>query len=98
VHRSPRHPPLRHLRPHDGQLAVAVGAPTVAVFGPSDDTRVGPWGGVSIRGERSFDEFRAVDPNLNQAIQHMMGLPADRVLKAARTLLEKNRAAQSGAG
>jgi heptosyltransferase-3 len=79
------------------QLAVAVGAPTVAVFGPSDDTRVGPWGGVSIRGERSFEEFRAVDPNLNQAIQHMMGLPADRVLKAARTLLEKNRAAQSGA-
>ncbi len=79
------------------QLAVAVGTPTIAVFGPSDDTRVGPWGGVCIRGERSYEEFRAVDPNLNQAIQHMMGLPADRVLKAARALLEKNRAAQSGA-
>lgn len=75
------------------QLAVAAGAPTLAVYGPSDDTRVGPWGGVSIRGERSYEEFRAVDPNLNQAIQHMMGLPADRVLKAARGLLAKRSAA-----
>lgn len=71
------------------QLAVAAGTPTVGVFGPSDDARVGPWGGVSIRGERSLEEFRAVDPRLNQAIQHMMGLPADRVLKAARGLLAK---------
>lgn len=78
------------------QLAVAAGAPTVGVYGPSDDTRVGPWGGVSIRGERSYEEFLAVDPNLNQAIQHMMGLPADRVLKAALGLIEKNREAQSG--
>ena len=78
------------------QLAVAAGAPTVGVYGPSDDTRVGPWGGVSIRGERSYEEFLAVDPNLNQAIQHMMGLPADRVLKAALGLIEKNRKAQSG--
>ncbi len=69
------------------QLAVAAGAPSVGVFGPSDDTRVGPWGGVSIRGERTLEEFKAVDPRLNQAIQHMMGLPADRVLRAARGLL-----------
>ncbi|MBX9615597.1 MAG: glycosyltransferase family 9 protein [Caulobacteraceae bacterium] len=71
------------------QLAVAAGVPSVGVFGPSDDSRVGPWGGVSIRGERTLDEFRAVDPRLNQAIQHMMGLPAERVLKAAILLLEK---------
>ncbi|MBU1345854.1 MAG: glycosyltransferase family 9 protein [Alphaproteobacteria bacterium] len=69
------------------QLAVAAGVPSVGVFGPSDDTRVGPWGGVSIRGERSLEEFKAVDPRLNQVIQHMMGLPADRVLRAARGLL-----------
>ncbi|MDP3406432.1 MAG: glycosyltransferase family 9 protein [Brevundimonas sp.] len=74
------------------QLAVAAGVPSVGVFGPSDDSRVGPWGGVSIRGERTLDEFRAVDPRLNQAIQHMMGLPADRVLKAAVLLLEKKSA------
>lgn len=71
------------------QMAVAVGVPTIAVFGPSDDSRVGPWGGVAIRGERSYEEFRAVDPNLNQAIQHMMGLPAERVLKAAKALLAR---------
>ena len=63
----------------------------------SDDSRVGPWGGIALRGERSYEEFRALDPHLNQAIQHMMGLPAERVLKAARGLLEKNRAVQSGA-
>lgn len=74
------------------QLAVAAGVPSVGVFGPSDDTRVGPWGGVSIRGERTLEEFLAVDPRLNQAIQHMMGLPADRVLKAALRLIEKKYA------
>ena len=71
------------------QLAVAAGVPSVGVFGPSDDSLVGPWQGVSIRGERSLDEFRAVDPRLNQAIHHMLGLPADRVLRAARGLLAK---------
>lgn len=69
------------------QLAVAAGTPALAVFGPSDETRRGPWGGVSVRGPRSLDEFRALDPNLNQAIQHMMDLPAERVLRAARALL-----------
>ena len=71
------------------QLAVAAGVPTVGVFGPSDDSLVGPWRGVSIRGERSLEEFKAVDPRLNQAIHHMLGLPADRVLRAARGLLAK---------
>lgn len=71
------------------QLAVAAGVPSVGVFGPSDDARVGPWRGVSIRGERTLEEFKAIDPNLNQAIHHMLGLPADRVLRAARGLLAK---------
>jgi heptosyltransferase-3 len=69
------------------QLAVAAGVPSVAVFGPSDDHHLGPWQGVSVRGPRSLDEFKALDPRLNQAIQHMMDLPAERVLKAAKTLL-----------
>ena len=75
------------------QLSVAAGTPSVGVYGPSDDARVGPWGGLSIRGDRLYEEFRAVDPHLNQAIQHMMGLPADRVLKAARGLLAKTSSA-----
>lgn len=69
------------------QLAVAAGAPVVAAFGPSDDAVCGPWGGVVVRGPRSVDEFRKIDPGLNQAIQHMNEVPADRMLKAARKLL-----------
>lgn len=69
------------------QLAVAAGAPTLAVFGPSDDHVRGPWRGVSVRGPRSVDEYRKIDARLNQAIQHMNDLPADRVIKAARKLL-----------
>lgn len=71
------------------QLAVAAGAPVVAAYGPSDDVVRGPWGGVVVRGPRSVDEFRKIDPGLNQAIQHMNEVPADRVLKAARKLVEE---------
>ena len=68
-------------------LAVAAGVPTVAAFGPSDELERGPWGGVAVRGPRTVDEFRKIDPHLNQAILHMNDLPADRVLKAATKLL-----------
>lgn len=71
------------------QLAVAAGAPCVGVFGPSDERWSGPWGGISVRGPRSVDEYRQIDPGLNQAIQHMMDLPADRVTGAAKALLQK---------
>jgi len=80
------------------QLAVAAGVPSVGVFGPSDETVVGPWGGVSLRGPRSLDEYKALDPRLNQAIQHMMDLPAERVLKAARTLLATKMGSTAGQG
>ncbi|CAN5251604.1 glycosyltransferase family 9 protein [soil metagenome] len=69
------------------QLAVAAGVPSIGVYGPSDETTVGPWKGVSVRGPRSLAEYRELDPRLNQAIQHMMDLPAERVLKAARKML-----------
>ena len=69
------------------QLAVAAGAPVVAAYGPSDETVRGPWGGVVVRGPRSVDEFRKIDPGLNQAILHMNEVPADRVLKAAKKVL-----------
>jgi len=75
------------------QLAVAAGAPSLAVFGPSDETTRGPWGGVSVRGPRSVEELRGIDPNLDQQIQHMMDLQADRVLRAARKLLAERAAA-----
>lgn len=75
------------------QLAVAAAVPSVAVFGPSDEVQRGPWDGVTVRGPRSVDEYRKIDPNLNQAIEHMNDLPADRVLKAARKLLADKTAA-----
>lgn len=68
-------------------LAVAVGTPVVAAFGPSDEVERGPWGGVAVRGPRTVDEFRKIDPHLNQAILHMNDLPAERVLKAAIKVL-----------
>ncbi|RJT21878.1 glycosyltransferase family 9 protein [Chakrabartia godavariana] len=69
------------------QLAVAAGVPAVAVFGPSDETLKRPWTGVAVRGPRSLQEFQELDPRLNQHIQHMMDLPYERVLKAAKRLL-----------
>lgn len=72
------------------QLAVAAGVPSVGVFGPSDEVERRPWTGAAVRGPRSLDEFRALDPNLNQAIQHMMDLPAERVLKAAKAVLARH--------
>ena len=74
-------------------LAVASGAPVVAVFGPSDEVEHGPWGGIAVRGPRTVAEFRKIDPNLNQAIQHMNDLPAERVLKAAVKLLAERATA-----
>lgn len=68
-------------------LAVASGAPVVAAYGPSDEVERGPWGGVAVRGPRSVEEYRKIDPRLDQAIQHMNDLPAERVLKAARKAL-----------
>lgn len=71
------------------QLAVAAGVPTVAVFGPSDETRTGPWRGRAVRGAKAIDDFRHVDPNLNQAIRHMTDLPVQPVLDAALALLDE---------
>ena len=74
------------------QLAVAAGVPAVGVFGPSDETLRRPWTGVAVRGPRSLQEFVDLDPRLNQHIQHMMDLPYERVLKAAKKLLAERTA------
>lgn len=69
------------------QMAAAMGAPVVAAFGPSDHIERGPWGGTVVRGPRSADDYRRIDPQLNQAIQHMNDVPTERVLEAARKRL-----------
>lgn len=70
-------------------LAAAAGTPTVGLFGPSDDRLYAPWGEQTrvVRGPREFEQFKQVDPGLNQAINHMMDLPVDAVVRAARDLL-----------
>ena len=83
---------LRHARLFIGgdsiwtQLATAAGVPALGVYGPSDETLSRPWTGAAVRGSRSLEEFRLVDPGLNQHIQHMMDVPVEPVVAAALKL------------
>lgn len=72
-------------------MAAAAGTPTIGLFGPSDERRYGPWGENTkvVRGIRSFEQIREVDPELSQALCHMMDLPVDWVTAAAKDLLAK---------
>ena len=69
-------------------LAAAAGAPTVGLFGPSDDRLYGPWGPAArvVRGPRSLAQLRAIDADLNQPVCHMQDLSVEAVLQAARDL------------
>jgi len=70
-------------------LAAAAGAPTLGLFGPSDERRYAPWGPNArvVRGPRSFEEIAASDPGFGQALCHMMDLSVDRTYEAALALL-----------
>jgi len=72
-------------------MAAAAGAPTLGLFGPSDEQLYAPWGprGRTVRGARGFAEIRALDPSLSQEICHMMELRVDAVIAAARRLIEE---------
>ncbi|WP_293474271.1 glycosyltransferase family 9 protein [Phenylobacterium sp.] len=71
-------------------LAAAAGIPTIGLFGPSDERLYAPWGEATrvVRGARSFDEIRASDPGFTQMLCHMMDLPVEKVVSAARELLK----------
>ncbi|MDX9997638.1 MAG: glycosyltransferase family 9 protein [Phenylobacterium sp.] len=71
-------------------MAAAAGAPTLGLFGPSDEQLYGPWGehARAVRGVRTLEEIRRVDPGLDQKICHMMDLGVRTVTLAARELLE----------
>jgi ADP-heptose:LPS heptosyltransferase len=76
-------------------MAAAAGAPTLGLFGPSDEALYGPWGrdtGI-IRGPRGFAAFKALDPGLDQAICHMMELKVEAVVAAAEALLARTNVA-----
>lgn len=70
-------------------LAAAAGAPTLGLFGPSDEQLYGPWGENTrvARGPRTYEQIRAVDPGFGQALCHMMDLTVETVVDAAEELL-----------
>jgi ADP-heptose:LPS heptosyltransferase len=88
---------LKHARLFVGNdsglmhLAAAAGAPTLGLFGPSNDALYGPWGEATavVRGSRGFDQIKAVDPHLNQPVCHMLDLSVDKVFGAAVELFDR---------
>ncbi len=70
-------------------MAAAAGVPTLGLFGPSNEQLYGPWGTNTrvVRGPRSFEQIRAVDPGFGQALCHMMDLTVETVAAAAEELL-----------
>ncbi len=76
------------------QLAAAAGAPTLTLFGPSDDRIWRPWGDNVrvVRGARTLEEIRKVDSTLTAQVRHMIDLSAESVLTAAEALLDETRA------
>jgi ADP-heptose:LPS heptosyltransferase len=86
-------------------MAAAAGVPTLGLFGPSDERRYAPFGPHTraLRGPRSLEQIRRLDPRLDQAVCHMMDLTVDRVYEAAQQLLDETapgrpREAQEAAG
>jgi ADP-heptose:LPS heptosyltransferase len=71
-------------------LAAAAGAPTLGLFGPSDERLYAPWGPKArvLRGPRDFEAFKVIDPKLNQVVCHMFDLPTPWVVAAAQRLLD----------
>ena len=76
-------------------MAAAAGAPTLGLFGPSDERLYGPWGprARALRGPRDFETFRKLDPGLNQPLNHMGDLSVEAVLRAANALFADTRGA-----
>ncbi len=72
-------------------LAAAAGIPALGVFGPSDEAISGPWGAQAkiVRGPRTFQDYLAADPGLNQAVGHMMDIRLETVAEAALALFEQ---------
>ncbi len=91
---------LKHARLFVGNdsglmhLAAAAGAPTLGLFGPSDDRLYGPWGpnARAVRGPREFEAFVRMDPTLSNQVCHMLDLPIDWVSRAARRLYAETEA------
>jgi len=69
-------------------LAAALGVPVVAIFGPTDPARNGPYGTQSVvlrnpASRTSLSHTGRPDPGLEQ-------IPAEEVIRGARQLLESS--------
>ncbi|MDX2234218.1 MAG: glycosyltransferase family 9 protein [Hyphomonadaceae bacterium] len=75
-------------------VAAAVGAPTLGLFGPSDERVYGPWGArtMSLRSHRSFEDIQAVGYMPLIEFTLMDDLPVDTVVEAALRLIGKGTA------
>ena len=88
---------LKHARMFIGNdsglmhLAAAAGIPTLGLFGPSDERLYGPWGADCriVRGGRTFEGLKQIDPDLSQAVCHMLDLPVAKVVAAACRLYDE---------
>ncbi len=81
-------------------MAAAAGAPTLGLFGPSDEQRYAPWGADArtVRGTRSFAQIKAGDTRLDHPVCHMMNLRVSAALTAARKLLAETAEIDAGEG
>lgn len=75
-------------------LAAAAQAPTLGLFGPTDDRLYAPWGDhcLVVRAG-DFAAFKAIDPHLNRPEPHMASLDLAPVQAAALSLLAKTQGA-----
>ncbi|WP_374572952.1 glycosyltransferase family 9 protein [Phenylobacterium sp.] len=78
-------------------LSAAAGAPTLGLFGPTDERLYAPWGpsAAIVRGARTYDQIRMVDPGADQAVCHMMDLTVDAVAAAAFKLFDETEPAHA---
>ncbi|MGD0642889.1 MAG: glycosyltransferase family 9 protein [Roseiarcus sp.] len=75
-------------------LAAAAGAPTLGLFGPSDERRYGPWGARTtvVRSARSFSDCEAAIRIGGTRKSYMTDLSVASVVRAARDLLARTSA------
>lgn len=80
-------------------LSAASGAPTLGLFGPSDDRRYRPWGPRTafVRSARDFRDYDPLFKVSGYAMSYMTDLSVPTVVRAACDLLERTRNGASDA-
>lgn len=75
-------------------LAAAAGAPTLGLFGPTDERLYAPVGrlAASVRGPDSFEALTREPPRHGEGEERMAGLTVEAAFEAARALLARSAA------